>query len=204
MDKDKNSRQLDAWTGEFGDAYTGRNIVDPAKRVMAFKTMLAGLPLGKVLEVGCNRGHNLAAVANALGRPCELTGLEPNGLAFELAAKSFPQFNFVRGNSYALPFPDASFDLVFTAGVLIHIPPERLAEAMREIVRVASKYVLCIEYFAESEQEINYRGQDGLLWKRDFGGIYPKGFTSLKLLKNGYWAIEDGFDRTTWWLFEKA
>ncbi len=48
----------------------------------------------------------------------------------------------VQGDITALGFPDASFDLVFCAEVLEHIPPHLLATACRELARVAGQYVL--------------------------------------------------------------
>src|ERR1700690_2785240 len=51
--------QLETWEGEFGVAYTDRNVVDPTARIEAFRTMVDGLDIARLLEVGCNRGHNL-------------------------------------------------------------------------------------------------------------------------------------------------
>ncbi len=198
------SKQSEIWAGDFGDAYTERNEVAPAKRVQAFKAMLEGLEIQSALEAGCNKGHNLEAIALALGRPCELSGIELNKHALELARKTRPQFNFIEGELCALPFESGSFDLAFTAGVLIHIPPASLEQAMAEIFRVAKRYVLCVEYRADSEEEIAYRGQAGLLWKRDYGAIYRKSFPELEPMRSGFWTAEDGFDRTHWNLFKKA
>ena len=102
---------------------------------------------------------------------------------------------------FGLPFHDAQFDLVFTAGVLIHIPLGDLPRAMHEVYRCSRRYILAIEYFAEQETEIVYRGQAGLLWKRNFLEHYRTQFPNLSLLREGY--LED-WDRTTWWLLEKA
>ena len=204
MSKTRDNRQLDAWTGDFGDAYTDRNKVDPRKRVAAFKRMLEGLDVKGILEVGCNRGHNLEAIGEALGKGLRLAGVEPNQHALKMAQEFQPQTLFMKGDAYALPFDDKAFDLVFTAGVLIHIPTEKLRDALVEIHRVSSKYILCIEYFAENDEEICYRGKSGLLWKRNFGALYQLQFHALKLIRSGYWSAEDGFDRTHWWLFEKG
>jgi pseudaminic acid biosynthesis-associated methylase len=203
MSEGKPSTQLNEWSGTFGDAYTDRNVVDPGVRAPAFKTMLGGLGLKRILEVGCNRGHNLASIAKALGPECELAGVEPNPHALETARAGGTQAAFIKGDAYNLPFKDAWFDLAFTSGVLIHIPTESLTMALDEIHRVSAKYILCIEYFSESEEEVQYRGRTGLLWKRNFGGLYQERFPSLKMERSGYWTKEDGFDRTHWWLFRK-
>ena len=185
-------------------AYTDRNVVDWQRRLPAFKKMLAGLELKRVLEVGCNRGHNLRTLLELLGDGAEIFGVEPNTYALALARCASDRFSPVPGSVFDLPFKDRYFDLVFTAGVLIHIPPDRLADAMREIVRVTRRYVLAAEYYAEQDTVIEYRGRNDLLWKRNFLTHYQTNVPDLKLVHSGYWGEGDGFDRTHWWLMEKA
>lgn len=197
------TRQLKAWEGEFGEAYTERAQRDWRERVHAFRHMFEGLEVRRILEVGCNRGHNLTSLAEILGNEVELAGIEPNRHALEIARASGANAGFMYGHSYDIPFKDGYFDLAFTAGVLIHISLADLPTAMAEIYRVSSRYVLAIEYFAEEETVIDYRGHDDLLWKRDFLKHYQEQFPDLKLVRNGYWGREDGFDRTHWWLLKK-
>jgi len=59
-------------------------------------------------------------------------------------------------------FADASIDLVFTAGVLIHVPPEQLERAQREVHRVSRKYILAVEYFSARPEAVEYRGHAGM------------------------------------------
>jgi pseudaminic acid biosynthesis-associated methylase len=206
--RDLNHRApLAAWEGEFGRAYTDRNAIAPEVIVPAFQTMLAGLDLRRVLEVGCNRGHNLLAIEKVLPKPAELTGIEPNPHALEIARRAATSATFMRGTAYDLPFPDEHFDLVFTAGVLIHIPPAELPQALTEIHRVSRRYLLALEYHADRETPVPYRGHDGLLWKRDFLRAYQESFPGLSLRRQGFWARGGGFDGwfddLTWWLLEK-
>jgi len=94
---------------------------------------------------------------------------------------------------------------VFTAGVLIHIAPEHLSRATDEIMRVSKKHVLCIEYYSPTPVESKYRGQNRLLFKRDFGAFYLDRYPNLKCIKYGFlWKRElPVFDNVNWWLFEK-
>ena len=197
------TQQLNAWQGEFGTAYTDRNVVDWRVRLPAFRQMLNGLSLQRVLEVGCNRGHNLMLLAELLGEDCDVVGVEPNQHALELARQATSKAGVLHGNAFDLPFKDGYADLVFTAGVLIHIGPAELPVALAEMVRVSRRYLLSIEYFAEEETAITYRGQEGLLWKRDFPGCFQTQFPDMRLVRQGYWDAESGFDRTHWWLLEK-
>lgn len=195
--------QLENWRGEFGRAYTDRNIIDWHVRLHAFQTMLSGLSLGRVLEVGCNRGHNLMALSHLLGEQCDIVGIEPNQHAVELARSTSSKVAALHGDIFDLPFRTGYFDLVFTAGVLIHIPLDRLHIAMQELARVSGRFLLAAEYFAEEETPILYRGQVDLLWKRNFPEHFRKCLPKLSLLRNGYWGPEDGFDQVHWWVFER-
>jgi SAM-dependent methyltransferase len=156
-----------------------------------------------VLEVGCNRGHNLIALSRLLVPETKLVGLEPTAYAAGIARSRTLVHAVLRGEIAHLPFRDNSFGLVFTAGVLIHVPLSHLSSALAEIHRVGRRYLLAIEYFAKEETPIPYRGHDNLLWKRDFRAHFESQFAELELVRSGYWEHEKGFDRTTWWLFEK-
>ena len=53
-------------------------------------------------------------------------------------------------------------------------------------------------------EEIPYRGETGLLFKRDFGRAYLEGWPDLRPVATGFmWSATTPFDDTTWWLFEK-
>lgn len=193
--------QLNAWKSDFGVEYTRRNKISPESRVNAFKSVIKDLDVRRILEIGCNVGHNLVAISKIGG--FQLVGLEPSKYAVLQGRSSSNAISILEGNAFDIPFKDGYFDLVFTSGVLIHISLTDLSKAIDEMYRVSNKYVLVIEYFAEEETAIPYRGHNNLLWKRDFKKHFLVRYPTLKLLQNGYWNKEDGFDRTHWWLFEK-
>jgi pseudaminic acid biosynthesis-associated methylase len=197
------THQLEVWEGEFGAAYTDRNVVDWRVRLPAFRQMLDGLPIRSVLEVGCNRGHNLVTLSELMPE-AEIVGLEPNRYALRTARAAGAGFSALQGHALDIPFKDGMFDLAFTAGVLIHIPLPDLGAAMREICRVSRCYVLAVEYYAEGETLVPYRGHDDLLWKRDFLRHYQAACPELAFIRSGQWGADAGFDRTHWWLLEKA
>src|SRR5438046_10586538 len=64
-----------------------------------------------------------------------------------------------------VPFRDRWFDLVFTAGVLIHQPQVSLPLVMNEVVRCSRRWVLAMEYHADGIVEVPYRGPAGPLVK---------------------------------------
>lgn len=61
-------------------------------------------------------------------------------LDLELPNVEYPKVQNVKGDITRLQYPDNSFDLVFCAEVLEHIP--NLEAACRELLRVAKRYVL--------------------------------------------------------------
>lgn len=195
--------QLKAWSGEFGRAYTDRNVIDWRVRLPAFQTMLSGLSLDRVLEVGCNRGHNLLALSHLLGAQTDIVGVEPNQYAVEIARSMSAKVAVLHGDIFNLPFRDAYFDLVFTSGVLIHIPQDSLHTAIRRMGRASRRFFLAVEYFAEEETPILYRGSTDLLWKRNFPDHFRACLPGHSLVRSGYWGPEDGFDRAHWWLLDR-
>jgi hypothetical protein len=75
---------------------------------------------------------------------------------------------------------------------------------MQEIHRLARKYIVCIEYFSHEPQEIVWRGQSGLVWKRDFGSFWLEQFPDLVPVASGFAAKPmTGLDNLCWWVFRK-
>lgn len=89
----------------------------------------------RVLEIGCGLGTDGAQFAKA---GANYTGIDLTEAAVELARKRFEMFDlpgeFRTADAENLNFPDESFDLVYSHGVLHHTPDT--AKAIREIHRV--------------------------------------------------------------------
>ena len=64
--------------------------------------------------------------------------------------------------------------------------------------------MLC-EYYNQIPIQIQYRGHDGVLFKRDFAGEMLEKYQDLKLLKYGFSYFRDDpmQDDITWFLLEK-
>jgi len=205
------THQLQLWKSTFGAEYAGRpgNAIsaETLRRLMRdWGRMLSHAVTPRpasALEVGCNIGRNLVALRGFIG---DIHAVEPNAEAVRLA-RANPALEGVdirEGDAFALPYADESIDLVFTSGVLIHVAPEDLARAVREIVRVARHYVLCIEYFSHEPQQVTYRGKEGYLFKRDFGKFYLEQYPALRVVDYGFlWQPLDSSDDSNWWLFAK-
>jgi pseudaminic acid biosynthesis-associated methylase len=217
--KDKNdinskiidTHQLKNWRGCFGDDYIARNAVEDWKIEFGkegFKRILKKIKVKSIMEIGCNIGLNLIYLSSIYDRDIDLYAVEPNGKAFSiLTSDSRIKLKEAWNTSaFDLPIPNAYVDLIFTSGVLIHIAPENLGDATDEIVRVANKYILCIEYFSHKPISIRYQNKDNVLFKRDFGSFYLDRYPDLKCIDYGFlWQRElKVFDNLNWWLFKKA
>ncbi len=205
------TKQVDLWRSEFGSDYAerGNNRVSTEGQRLLMRDwgkMLthAVTPAPQsVLEVGCNIGRNLLALQHFIG---EVHGVEPNPKACEIA-RNHPDLSNAKvseGHGFDLPYGDASIDLVFTSGVLIHVAPDDLGRMVDEIVRVSRRYVLCLEYFSHQPEAIKYHDMEGFLFKRDFGKFYLERHPGLRVLDYGFlWQELDSADNSNWWLFAK-
>lgn len=193
--------EIAAWQGEFGDQYIRRNAGnDIAARGKLWHEILMSLDEwpDSVLEIGAGSGRNLKALDD-LEFP-DLTrlliGIEPNAKARSMLKENgYSAFDGTAAN------PGRTADLVFTSGVLIHIPPDELMAACQGIYDAAERYIVSIEYFAAEPEEKAYRGRK--LWKRDFGAFWLDNF-DLKPLGCGFaWKRMTGLDNLIWWAFAK-
>lgn len=181
------------WQSDFGSEYTLRNFLLPSdldalyvqkygiSRTDMNKRFLGDLGIKKILEVGANMGAQLL-VLQTMGYQ-DLHGVEINEDAIALSKKTAPGIRISKGSAFDIPFADASFDLVFTSGVLIHISPDTIKDAMQEIYRTSRKYIWGFEYFSEDYASIPYRGHADRLWKANFSQIYLDLFPDITLVK---------------------
>lgn len=97
-------------------------------------SMLAG-SRGKLLEVGCGIGVDSIQLAK-VGFDVTAVDLTENALvvARENAKRSGVTIDFRLGNAEGLDFPDATFDAVYSFGVLHHTPD--IEAAVSEVHRV--------------------------------------------------------------------
>ncbi len=194
--------QLSQWTGEFGRAYTERNPVDWAEIVPAWKIMTAHLdPAPRtIFEAGCNRGHNLHALAS-LFPDARLRGIEPQAYA-----RGFAIDHGLHIENGHLPDPipkRLASDLVIDSGVLIHVAPENLDASMRALHAASKRWLLSVEYFSQDDAMVHYRGMDDQLWCRDYGAHWQRLFPELRRVAVDQLVVPVGFTHCTYWLMEK-
>lgn len=191
------SETVQFWQGEFGDDYVKRNRVNWQERLPFWQSAVEFCAPTNALEIGCNAGWNLLAIQRA-NPNIEVFGVDVNASAVNEAREQGIEAVCTDALGIRKLHEPGSVDLVFTAGVLIHVAPEDLGGVMQAIIDTSARYVIAVEYEADEEVQIDYRSHTARLWKRPFGKLYEA--MGLRLLSTG---VAGGFDNCTYWLLEK-
>jgi SAM-dependent methyltransferase len=106
------------------------------RRVIARAAIAEG---ERVLDIGCGTGTLAIAAARATAGVV-VTGLDADPVilarARGKAADAGLEIEFDEGSAAALPYPDASFDLVLSTLFFHHLPDDAKRGAARELIRV--------------------------------------------------------------------
>lgn len=132
----------------------------------------------KVLEIGCGLGTDGAQFAEA---GADYTGIDLTEAAVELARRRFALFDlpgtFKTADAESLSFPDESFDLVYSHGVLHHTPETGKAiQEIHRVLRPGGRAVVMLYH----RGSYNYRVNISLL--RRAGAQLLKWETGIKLV----------------------
>ena len=100
----------------------------------------------RLLEVGCGIGTDLARFAAG---GAVVTGLDLAQTAIDLAGKNFAHLGLTGdlrvGDGEALPFPDASFDVVYGHGVLQYAAhPERIIAELHRVLTPGGRGIFMV------------------------------------------------------------
>jgi len=110
--------------------------------------------IAKILDLGCGQGHTTRMLAEQFPN-ASATGFEYDAALVAQASADLsnpPRIAFQQGDASRLPFPSASFDLVFTRYMLLHVPdPPTVIPEMFRVTRpggfvVAYEPDCCIEF----------------------------------------------------------
>lgn len=155
-----------------------------------------------VLELGAGTGQNIVAW-NELLPDANLVSVELN----EQAADMIPVGTVLIGSIFNCEeYLFEKSDLVLSKGVGIHVHPEKILEYYDILYRQSGKYILLCEYYNPVPLEVEYRGEAGKLWKRDFAGEMLDRFPGLELIDYGFQYHRDEFpqDDVTYFLMRKS
>ena len=200
------TKQEEIWSGQFGDAYVDRNqrVEQLAAKTAFFAKILnCTRSVDSVLELGANVGLNMQAISRLLPE-ADLYAVEIN----EKAYNTLKQIERLKAwNDSLFGFrPPKPVALSFTAGVLIHLNPDRLSEAYAALYEGSDRYVVIAEYYNPTPIEVPYRGQTEALFKRDWAGEMMDTYSDLRLVDYGFQYRRDPIfpmDDLTWFVLEK-
>ena len=138
---------------------------------------------GRVLDLGCGTGRNLALLPPG---PIAI-GLDPSWDAIQRARRRAPRVPMVLGRAEALPFRDAAFDTVLSSLVFCTVPDARrgLAEVRRVLQRQGQ---LRMMEHVRSTRPWKARLQDRLqpMWTWLAGGCHPNRDTERTVESTGF------------------
>lgn len=139
---------------------------DVIKRTRWLAEVLSTFEPASVLELGCGAGRNLFYLQKLLPA-CRLLGVEINADAAETARQELgSSFELVSHSLYELShLPDDSIDVIFTSGVLMHVPHEKVEWVVKEMQRISRKGVVLYELHGPSHHFDFHR------YPRDYGKL---------------------------------
>jgi SAM-dependent methyltransferase len=131
---------------------------------LAYLTLLCDLRReSAVLELGCGHGRTARGLLDYLRTPGHYCGVDVDHLRIKDAQdrlqKRFPSFQFIwadvynahynpqgstPGTSYAFPFDDATFDVIYAASLFTHLLPDETRHYFREGHRVLKPGGKCL------------------------------------------------------------
>jgi len=138
---------------------------------------------GRVLDVGCGTGRNLALLPGGT----RAVGLEPSWAALQRARRRAPRVALVVGSAEALPFRDAAFDTVLSGLVFCSVPdPRRGFLEVRRVLRQDGQLRM-LEH-VRSTRPWKARLQDLLqpVWTGFTGGCHPNRDTERAVEAGGF------------------
>lgn len=145
----------DYWDGDRRINYGGYHYDGRWLKVAKAMAEHYGLKPGdRVLDVGCGKGFLLYDFTQAVPG-IEVAGIDISAYAIEHAKEEIRDVTQVV-SATNLPFPDNSFDLVYSINTLHNLKCHELDKALREMQRVGknNKYI-CVESYRTEQEKAN-------------------------------------------------
>lgn len=105
-----------------------------------------------VSEIGCGFGRNISYLVN---NGLSFQGLFGIDISMPMLKSAHRQLNLssgtlIQADASKLPLKDRSCDLVFSMGLLMHVPPGKLNDVFLEFIRISKVHILIVELHCES------------------------------------------------------
>jgi SAM-dependent methyltransferase len=167
---------------EYDEWYLGLGRFDGLERphwddeVRSLERTVAALPPARTLDVACGTAFLTRDLRG------DVVGLDQSRRMLTIARERMPNATFVEADALTgLPFPDASFDRVFTAHFYGHLEPDDRVRFRADALRVAPELVVvdsATRPDREPEESQERILNDGSRWE-----VYKRYFTGEELAR---------------------
>jgi demethylmenaquinone methyltransferase/2-methoxy-6-polyprenyl-1,4-benzoquinol methylase len=180
---------------EYDDWWLGQGLHEGVDRpgwddeVEELAGVIAALPPVRTLDVACGTGFLTRHL------PGEVVALDQSARMLAEAREQAPTATFLQGDALELPFPDRSFDRVFTSYFYCHLEEAERVRFLGEARRVAPELVVVASVRGDGDRRERWeerRLKDGSRWtvyKRVFEGDDLAGELGGRLLFKGRWFL---------------
>ncbi len=146
---------FDYWDGDRRINYGGYKYI-PGRWAPVAKMLIEHYGLtnkSKVLDIGCGKGFQMFELTQVLPG-IEVRGIDISEYAIEHA---HPEVKHLidHGSASELPYPDRSFDLVFSINTLHNLHNRDLELSLREMERVGKQKYVCVESYRNETEKAN-------------------------------------------------
>ena len=169
----------DARAPEYDDWYEGvgrfaeRDRPGWDEELEALRRVIEELPPRRTLDVACGTGYLTRHLRG------DVVGLDQSPRMVAIARAREPHGEFVVGDALELPFPNASFDRVFTGHFYGHLQADARARFLAEARRVAPELIVVDASRAHADAPEHWQERvlnDGSRWQ-----VYKRYFTGSGL-----------------------
>lgn len=154
-----------------------------------FVEQLKNYQFNSIFEIGYFSGRNLKYIGEAFPET-SINGLEINKKAVDFAKVRLPKANLLNMNLHDIHNIKEKYDIVFTSGVLIHVPPDEITNVALKCLDLSKGWVMHIETLGKSEvsagpKHLNptYKVSDQLQWNVDLVSTYRNIGFNVKVIK---------------------
>lgn len=135
-------RYYDLRAQEYDDWYLGTGLFADRERpgwheeLRELERTVSNLPPARTLDVACGTGFLTRHLKG------DVTGLDQSEGMLEISRQRVPGGEFVPGDAFDVPFPDKSFERVFTGHFYGHLRPDERVRFLSEAHRVADGLIV--------------------------------------------------------------
>lgn len=166
---DRRAEEYDEWwlgTGSF----VGRRRLGWREEVAEIIALAAALEPARILDVACGTGFLTRHLRG------DVVGIDQSPAMAEVARRAAPNAHIVCGEAVPLPFPNGSFDAIFTSHFYGHLLPEERERFLAEAARVSKRLIVVDAALREDVTETQWQprqlndGSRHIIYKRYFCG----------------------------------